>query len=354
MNWHDAFGYIAKQAASKQMSNRDAAGLILFARAAQRLLEANADPLNVVPSMAFDWYHSALLGLGWAKRGDQFVMTEKWQKSPYVDPTQLLAELQSLADMLDAQHVPFKMIRNPSGNSEAYKSMALDAYHLMQRLDPQSADIHGPPMHRGGASKPKHSSGSSSPASKPQAVNATMPVKVDPMPPETPVAAPQPTPGQTHVVQPPSIVVDHPDGGQVTVAPPPVIVPSIAAPPSNGVASNMPGPGQTMPVAVTPPPVTVPPILPNGTPFTVQPEPVIAEAPVIPHPSDAGQPGDWYWKKHAHDNDAPPVIDTSGEVMDVRDAIEAAKAKKKKPKDDSAGGGDAAGILLLIVVLALS
>lgn len=349
MNWHDAFGYIAKQAASKQMTNRDAAGLILFARAAQRLLEAHADPLNVAPSMAFDWYRSALLGLGWAKHGDQFVMTDKWQKSPYVDPTQLVAELGTLADMLDAQHVPFKMLRNPSGNAEAYKSMALDAYHLMQKLDPASADVHGPPMHKPG--KPK-SSGASSPASKPKASDAVQPVSVEMLPPETPVATPAPTsPHGTHVVQPPPMVIDHPDGGQVTVTPPPVIVPSVAAAPSGGDAASIPGPGVTVPVAVTPPPLIVPPIHPNGAPYTVQPPPVVAEAPVIPHPSDANAPGDWYWKKHAHDDDAPPVIDMGGEVMDVRDAIEAAKKKKPK-KDDSAGDGAGAGILLLLAVLA--
>lgn len=334
VTWHDAFTVIAGRAAKRQMTNRDAAGLILFARAAQRLLEAHADPLNVAPSMAFDWYRNALLTLGWAKHGDKFVMTDNWQKQPYVDAGQLLAELDSLASMLDAAHVPFKMLRNPQGDAAAYKQLALDAYHLMQRLDPTSADIHGPPM---AASKQSASSGAKHKKNK----NAVHAVAVDPMPPETPVSTPEPVPGEQHTVQPPPVVIDHPDGGQVSVTSPRVIVPPVVAPPSGGVAANVPGPGVSVPVAVTPPPILVPPLQPGGATVEVQPPPVIASAPVVPHPDDGepGQPGDWYWRKHTIDDagliapDAPPKI-----------------RKGKKP----AGSGDAAGILLLLVVLAFS
>jgi hypothetical protein len=351
MTWRDAIDYVSKQVASKQMSNRDASGLILFARAAQRVLEAQADPLNVAPSMAFDWYARSLPALGWVKRGDKFVMTDKWQHAPYADATELLANLSSLASMLDAQGIPFKMLRSPQGNAESYKQLALDSYHLMQRTDPSAADVHGPPPHT--ASKPQASGSHPHKPHKPKKTDAVQPVSVDPLPPETPpIASPVPTPGQTHVVQPPSLIVDHPDGGQVSVTPPPVIVPTVVAPPSGGNAASMPARGDTVPMLVTPPAIIIPPTQPNGQPFTVQPEPMPVNAPLVPHPQDAEQPGDWYWRKHAHDNDPPPYVDTTGEMMDVSADVEAAK-KKPKPKAP-AGNGDAAGILLLIAVLALS
>jgi hypothetical protein len=329
MMWHDAIAYISKKAASKQMTNRDAAGLILFARAAQRLLEAHADPLNIAPSMAFDWYRNALLALGWAKRGDRFLMTDHWQKQPYVDSGQLMAELQSLASMLDAQHVPFKMLRNPQGDAAAYKSLALDAYHLMQKIDPLSADAHGsPPV----ASKPASSPGKPKHPHRPKHHQ-------DVMPPED--AAPAPA-----VVQPPPLVVNHPDVGPVAITPPVVQVAPVMAPPSGGNASAVPQPGDVAPVVVKPPPLQIPPLVPGGAASAVQPPPMVADVPVVPHPDDGdpGQPGDWYWNKHEHDFDNQLVRpEPPGKVK---------KPKPKKP--EPAGGGDAAGILLLLVVLAFS
>jgi hypothetical protein len=339
--WSDAYKFVADRVASKGLSNRDAAGLILFARRADKLLKANADPLNIAAQDRglFNWYANSLQALGWAKRGDRFDMSDAWQKQPYVDPNQLMAELGNLASMLDAAHVPFK-VEDPSGSDAKYRTLALDAYHTMQKLDPASADQHHPPAaHKPTApKKPKPKKPSDVPAPSKTAVQ---PVAVDPMPPETPpvAAAPQKT------VQPPPVTVDHPDGHQVAITPPPVVVPHVASDPG-----NIPPRGTSMPVQLTPPPVTVPPLVPGGTPVTVQPPPVYAQAPVVPHPADVEQPGDWYWRKHAHDNDPPPVVDETGEMMDVSDAVDAARKKKKEP----AGSGDSAGILLLLAVLALS
>jgi len=340
--WSDAYNFVAARVASKGLSNRDAAGLILFARKAQAKLKAAADPLDISAREAFDWYPDALLALGWAKRGDRFDMSEAWQKQPYVDSGQLMAELANLAGLLDRYHVAFH-VEDPSGSAAKYKQVALDAYHLMQKLDPASADA--PPAthkpHKHGPHKPKKPSDTPKPPK-----DSVHPVAVAPATPDaTPVApAPQTT------VQPPPVVVDHPDGKQVAITPPPVRVPVVAAPPSGGVADNVPGPGASVPVQVTPPPVVAPPLVPGGEPVTVQPPPVYAQAPVVPHPDDAGQPGDWYWRKHAHDADPPPVVDTSGEAMDVSAAMEAARKKKQPPPPPPSGSG----LLWVLALLALS
>jgi hypothetical protein len=332
MKWLDAFNVLAKQASKqKAITNRDASGLILFGRAAQQLLLQHADPLDISASQAFDWYVNALQDMGWAQRGDRFIMTEAWQKTPYVDPAQLMAELSNLAALLDAHHIPFKVLRDPHGTAATYKALALDAYHKMQLIDPPSADAHGPPpaQHR-----PSRSSA---------------PSKVQP-PPDAPPA----------VVQPPPVLVDHPDGATVAVTPPPLVVPPVVAPtsavatplaPSRGVdMTNAPGDGASVAVVVTPPPFTVPPLVPGGQSVTVQPPPVVAHAPVVlpdapgdmPAPDDTS-PGAFYWRKHADDGDGltPP------------DAFSPPKRPKKK-KPEPAGGGDAAGILLLLAVLAFS
>lgn len=336
MLWVDAFHQVEKLAA-KGLTNADAAGLILFGRAAQKLLEANTSPTNIIPGLTYDWYQAALPALGWFARGDHFRMDAGWKKRPYVDSGTLMGRLGNLAAELDAAHVPFSLVKNPRA-AGAYSALALDAYHMMQKLDPKSADLHQPPPKKSAPPPPKH----------------TTPIVVQP----PPVAVTHPTTGATIVVEQPPFVADVPTaqlaqmpapGGaddapvgppSVVVTPPPLTIePHAPAPPPGGIVSQAARAilDSTPPVIAQPPPVAVQvpdvgpatPVDPGAPPATAQIDPLIPPYHRRPF-------------RFSHD---------FGEREAGRAIAKTAAEALKKSK----GNGDSAGLLLLLfATLALS
>jgi len=351
MNWTEALKLVQGQASKKngnaadgtpQLTRRDASGLILFGKAAHKLLEkatVRQPDAAHFRSTTFDWYAWSLPVLGWFKRGDKFNTADAWEKAP-LDPTTattLWAALAEQARYLDDAGVPFKMVTNPTGTSATFKTLAMDAYRKMQQLDPKSADVH-----------PHKKPGSSG--------KSTKPISHDPDH-HTQVVRP-PT-----IVIPPPVVVDHPELGTVTLQPPPVVVPpSVPAPvpppppgadsaPSSPDAGPGPGggggdgPPSPAPPVITPPPLVVPATA-TTPPIIVQPPPVVAHP--INAPQDA-DPYEWYWNKHKDDPAHDPAT-----WQPQGDGSDATAPKKKKPgRDDKKSDGGGVAILLLVLAMAM-
>lgn len=144
--WKDAINFAIQRAGGTKMpgtgewsevdfpaiTNRDASGLILFMRdAIVKLARA--------PIPAADWYGFALPALGWQKRGDVFNVGTQHQLARYFDGPRLWVALLNTATQLDAQGVPFKLVRDPAGTETTYNTMARDAWEHMQLESPADA-----------------------------------------------------------------------------------------------------------------------------------------------------------------------------------------------------------------------
>jgi hypothetical protein len=137
MLWVDAI----KQVRSDKLTNRDASGLIEFARAVYNKVTKTAGP-NVALT-PFDWYAYALPALGWFKSGDKFLMDTTHQLAQYPAALQLWTALLTLAGELDGQGVKFSIPSgaNPRGTLATYKQLATDAWDVMKKEAPSPKDV---------------------------------------------------------------------------------------------------------------------------------------------------------------------------------------------------------------------
>lgn len=142
--WQDALAKLRKMGTrglSAQgnpiVTNREASGLILFARAAAAYGRDHG-----APGLAFDgWYPIALHTLGWNTPGDKFLMGEEHQLSSTAPVDAIWTELARLAAQLDTAKVPLAIgvVGSPSGTDSTYRKLAADAWQVMQASDPSSA-----------------------------------------------------------------------------------------------------------------------------------------------------------------------------------------------------------------------
>jgi len=133
MNWTDAY----KQIDRPSYTNRDASGVIGFARA---LFNTYAKEPSVALS-PWDWYAFALPALGWGKPGDRFKVDTAHQLGAYRFTKELRASLATMARELDAANVPFRMLVDPRGTDKGFRKLALDAWDAMKQLGHESSQL---------------------------------------------------------------------------------------------------------------------------------------------------------------------------------------------------------------------
>ncbi len=140
MNWTDAINVARGQASGKRtaagnptLTNTEASGLILFAR------EVAVRALIAAHPVTFDWYGFALSALGWRQAGDEFDMSARQRGATFADSNALWIALDAMARDLDAAHVPFKMVRDPTGTEGSYRELAKLAWAHMQEESPDVA-----------------------------------------------------------------------------------------------------------------------------------------------------------------------------------------------------------------------
>lgn len=131
MKWSDAIRQVLKPS----WTRREAAGLVMLARATFNAYE----PLPNVALTQFDWYPFALAVLGWEKPGDKFKVDTSFQLQPAPQYLyeKLRGALTQLATELDAQGVPFRLVRDPRANVETFKQLANEAWAAMKVLAAQ-------------------------------------------------------------------------------------------------------------------------------------------------------------------------------------------------------------------------
>lgn len=125
------------------ITNREASGLILFARAAAAYGRDHG-----APALTFDnWYQLALWTLGWIAPGDKFLMSEEHQLSTTAPHDQLWQAAGDIARKLDDAHVPLAIgaVGSPAGTEQTYKKLATDAWQVMQSADAARAAVTSPP-----------------------------------------------------------------------------------------------------------------------------------------------------------------------------------------------------------------
>lgn len=129
MLWVDAI----KRVRSDKLTNREASGLIEFARAVYNKVVKTAGPS--VALTPFDWFAYALPALGWFKKGDKFLMDVPHQLAQYPAALQLWTALLTLAGELDGQGVKFALPSgaDPKGSTKTYKQLALDAWDVLKK-----------------------------------------------------------------------------------------------------------------------------------------------------------------------------------------------------------------------------
>jgi hypothetical protein len=177
MKWAEAFQRIDKPS----LTNREAAGLIGFARALYNKHVKQQPPIFLTP---FDWYPFGLTALGWAKPGDKFKIDTTHQLQPYGNVAQLRAALGAMTKDLDTAQIPFALIVDPRGTDAVFRALASDAWTAMQNLAKE-----GKPIGPGAPAGPSIST-ASSPAVPGPGVAAPAPL-VMPSP-STPAARPAP------------------------------------------------------------------------------------------------------------------------------------------------------------------
>lgn len=123
MKWSEAIAKIDKPT----LSNREASGLISFARAAFNLYSKTQylDP--------FDWYGWTLAALGWTKAGDKFAVDTAHQLAAFPRAAELRAALGQLAAQLDGHDLPFRAVVDPRGTDKGFRQLAKDAWAVMRR-----------------------------------------------------------------------------------------------------------------------------------------------------------------------------------------------------------------------------
>lgn len=161
-SWQEAVSTAMSMASGKRvgrfpsLTNREASGLILFARQVMEYAVGQGHPVT------FDWYAFALSALGWRKRGDVFDMSTAHQIANYPTSTELWSALEMMASQLDEAKVPFELVRDPGGTETTYKRIAEDAWQHMQRESPLDAQASTATANankgNGGKSKPAASS----------------------------------------------------------------------------------------------------------------------------------------------------------------------------------------------------
>lgn len=131
MKWTDAIRQVMKPS----WTRREAAGLILLARSTFNVYE----PQPNITLTNFDWYPFALADLGWEKPGDKFQVDTKFQLQPAPQYLyeKLRGALTTMAIELDAQGVPFKLIRDPRATVETFRQLAAEAWAAMKALAAQ-------------------------------------------------------------------------------------------------------------------------------------------------------------------------------------------------------------------------
>lgn len=143
--WQEALGKLLAAGRAKGetaahwpvLSNRDASGLILFARSAAAYARDHG-----LPSATFDeWYQFSLPALGWKGSGDKFALTDAQQTASYERMDELWMAISLLADRLDDAHVPFDLaaVGSPIGSDATYKRLAGDAWATMKAGDDAAA-----------------------------------------------------------------------------------------------------------------------------------------------------------------------------------------------------------------------
>ena len=138
--WTDAIGTAVGRARKPTpgqgyppLTNTEASALILYGRDAAN---HGAKQGAAVP---FDWYSFALPTLGWFQSGDQFGTSAAWRRRDMPANLELWGALFVLAEALDGQHVPFKRVRDLTGTTKTYDTLARDAWAKMQAESPQEA-----------------------------------------------------------------------------------------------------------------------------------------------------------------------------------------------------------------------
>ncbi|MGD9603916.1 MAG: hypothetical protein AB7O21_19550 [Gammaproteobacteria bacterium] len=191
MKWLEA---IAQVADKSNLTNRDAAGLIQFAR----LVYNKYVKKQNVALTPYDWYRFAVAALGWFKRGDKFKIDVKQQLLPYpkeaADPLKL--SLATMARELDEAGVPFEMVTDPRGNDASFRKLAKDAWAAMQALDKarptEATDATIQPVDERIPIKPPKGK----PTDKNTAIELEVPATIEPKK-KTPEPEPEPTPEPT-------------------------------------------------------------------------------------------------------------------------------------------------------------
>lgn len=133
MKWVEAL----KQIDKPQFTNREASGVIGFARALFRAYSKEPS-VSLTP---WDWYAFALPALGWGKPGDRFKVDTAHQLQPYTYTAQLRDSLQRMAGELDAAGVAFKLLVDPRGTDKGYRQLALDAWAAMKQLGAEGSKL---------------------------------------------------------------------------------------------------------------------------------------------------------------------------------------------------------------------
>jgi len=133
MKWLDAY----KQIDKSTFTNREAAGVIGFARA---LFNTYAkDPKAALAP--WDWYAFALPALGWGKPGDKFKIDTKQQLLSYPYSKELRASMTAMATELDTAGIPFRLLVDPRGTDKVFRKLATDAWAAMKQLGAETSSL---------------------------------------------------------------------------------------------------------------------------------------------------------------------------------------------------------------------
>lgn len=134
MKWTEAIERSAKQSS---LTNRDASGLVGFARAIVRTY--GKEP--TVSLSPWDWYAFALPALGWSKPGDKFKIDTKHQLLRYTFARELIDSLKRMAAELDTSGVPFRTVVDPRGTDKGFRQLAADAWQAMKQLGAEASNL---------------------------------------------------------------------------------------------------------------------------------------------------------------------------------------------------------------------
>jgi hypothetical protein len=114
MRWSEALERVRRP----DITNRDAAGLIVFVRKAHRRY---AGKYGLAP---FDWLGFALPVLGWTRQGDRLVVTKRQQGAPYELADALWTAIDDLAVELDDAGQPFELVSMLPGTAAHVRELA--------------------------------------------------------------------------------------------------------------------------------------------------------------------------------------------------------------------------------------